>query len=301
MIDTQNMIQYIRFELGGIKYMFEIFTTREVASFLWLLIILVFLIYNKEIRSSLKDILKSIFTPKIIIPFLILFVYIITLTYFFSLSSFWKLEYLKDIIISSIFVIIPFVFTSILTNDTKYFIKKYIVNTLKFTIVAEFIVSTYTFNIYIELIIFPILLILTALDSISKYSSEYYIVHKLTSNILVFLGIIILFFSVYKAINNLDTMQLTDLIITFLIPIFLAISNIPFVYFLTLFTLYESAFTNMCLKDSDNNRIRKNHKIKVFKKCKFSHDKISYFKTNIIHMMYTSMSEEEFDKLIELI
>ena len=50
--------------------MYDVFTTREVAIFIWFLIIAILISLNKNFRSGFINVLKCIFNKQILIPFL---------------------------------------------------------------------------------------------------------------------------------------------------------------------------------------------------------------------------------------
>ncbi len=70
-----------------------------------------------------------------------------------------------------------------------YFRNNILKDSLKFTIVIEFIYSTFTFRLWMELLIIPIITLLVMADAYAKRKEEYYIVHKFMQGIFAIISI----------------------------------------------------------------------------------------------------------------
>lgn len=79
--------------------LFSIFSTREIVSAIYLLLLCIFIIKKKSIRSSLLNLIKIFFSLKIQVPIFLLVVYGSIPVLILNQLSFWKWVYIKDIII----------------------------------------------------------------------------------------------------------------------------------------------------------------------------------------------------------
>lgn len=68
------------------------------------------------------------------------------------------------------------------------YIKKILKDNLKFTMILEFFMSTFTFNMWIELVIIPVITIITVMNVIAERKEEYKSVHKLLDSVLAITG-----------------------------------------------------------------------------------------------------------------
>lgn len=71
-----------------------------------------------------------------------------------------------------------FCFNAVSRETDEKFILNVLKDNLKFTIIIEFIYSTFTFGLLVELLIIPIITILTIADAITEHKKEYHTVHK---------------------------------------------------------------------------------------------------------------------------
>lgn len=120
----------------------SIFPTREIATAIWFIIILIFCFVSSKIRLSAIGIIKSAYTPKLSVPFIFMIAYASLLVFLQAQMPFWKWLYIKDICIWVIFAGIPSCYKAISKNyNDKYFCTM-ILDNLKFMVLVEFIISS---------------------------------------------------------------------------------------------------------------------------------------------------------------
>ncbi|HET9053912.1 MAG TPA: hypothetical protein VFM90_07060, partial [Cyclobacteriaceae bacterium] len=79
-------------------------------------------------------------------------------------------------------------------KDKNYF-KDIVKDTLKWTVVLEFVLSLYTFSLWTELILIPVLIFLGALQGISMTDKKYEKVQNLLSTIITIISLIVVIIS----------------------------------------------------------------------------------------------------------
>ena len=260
--------------------MLEVFTTRELAMFIWFLIFCIASFLNNKIRKSIINVIKCLLSIKLVVPFFMLFSYTCILTLILQLFSIEITKFIKDILLWFIFAGIPFSYSSISKDIDSAYFKKYVFDNIKVITVLEFIVSTFTFKLWIELIIIPIVVIITTLDAVAEMEEKYKSVHKILSCILSFIGIFILDYLRTKNRKN------------FMISIFF----IPVTYILVLYAEYETLFCRMSFRENNDTKIK--NRVYIIKNFRFSLKKIKYFTEKCLYKTYVNMQEEEFKKLV---
>jgi hypothetical protein len=169
--------------------MFDIFSTREIATVLWLIIFIIWVFVNKETRKSAFDVIKIACSKKLLIPFVCMLIYAIALTFLFSLTHMWKWLYIKEIAIWVLLVGVPTCFGAVDPKIDKDYFKKIVIDNLKLVILVEFFISTFTFNIFVEIILMPTLTFLFVLDAFAGTKEEWKAVKVLTSYLLTIIGL----------------------------------------------------------------------------------------------------------------
>ena len=80
-----------------------IFSNREVATFIYLAIFIIVVLFDAKVRSSVLVLIKSALSPKIVQAAMFFLLYASFLTVIFALTPIWKWIYLKDIIMWVVF------------------------------------------------------------------------------------------------------------------------------------------------------------------------------------------------------
>lgn len=275
-----------------------LFSTREIASILWIIIIIILMLMSKDIRKSIIDVIEAVMSRYIIVPTLIIISYgflFIYLTYIFGVN---KPILTKEILQWVLIVGIPLCFNSVNKNVTSDYFKYAISNNFELTVFFQFFISTFTFNLILEMILLPVFTFLVMLDTYVGINDDYKLAKKFTA---VLIGIFILYglaFTIRRASIDYVNLDELDTFISFIIPIVLSILYVPIAFLLCIYSKYEQVFKRMKLYEPKNKLLQLKHRVKVFRICLFSLEKINKFYKEGIKLMYKTMSDEEFDIII---
>ena len=222
----------------------EIFSTRELSLFSWIVIFIIILMFVKSIRTTIWDLVKMLFQKSFLKIYFILSAYLFLLFYFLNSINIWDFSYLKDSILWLFTVGFVLIFKSVQIKDTTYF-KSILKESLKWTVIFEFIINFYSFNFIIEFLMLPILIMIVTTQAYSELDKKNIQVTKLLTNVLSIIGFVFLGFSIYKTIIGYETFFSINTLKIFVLPIILTILFIPFIYFLSLYSTYESYFVRL--------------------------------------------------------
>ncbi|MBK7969370.1 MAG: hypothetical protein IPK08_10745 [Bacteroidetes bacterium] len=134
--------------------------------------------------------------------------------------------------------------------DTKYF-KKLLADSLKWTLLIEFLINFHTFSLIIEILIFPFMLFIVTMQVFSETDKQYEAVNKLFTGILSMIGILIFLYSLILAIYKSNEFFTFGNLNEFLLPVYMTILLMPFLYVIALFIQYESLFVRLRFMTSD--------------------------------------------------
>lgn len=240
----------------------NIFSSREIALFVWFLIFLIFISRTKAVRHSMGAVIKALCKKKLILTFGSLIIYVLIVVSGFYCLGFWDISLLKDTCFWILFSGFLFFMDIDKSRETSY-LSKLVRNSFKFTIIVEFICNFYTFNLISELIIIPVILIFTILQVYSEYSStknpEDKKVATLSKNILGGIGLVGICYVFYKTIIEYELLFTCANLKSFLLPIVLFVLTIPYFYLLALYVNYEELVTNIkCLHRNESPSVSKN-------------------------------------------
>lgn len=277
----------------------DIFSTREIAIGIWLLIFIIFVFASSKIRKSAIDVLKAACTPKLSIPFIGMLIYAVLLVFMLTLLPIWKLIYIKDIVLWVLFAGVPSCFKAIERQIDEHYFLNMILDNLKFIVLVEFIINSFTFNIIVELIMLPAIVFIFMLDTVAGTKAEFLSLKKVTTWIITFLGLAIFWFIFKEAWSSYHNLRIVDLLVSFFIPFVFSCLYMPIAYMFAIYAKYEILFLRMSFKEPKDRVVQQNHRKAVLRACGLSYKRICRFEKECVNNMYVSMKQNEFDELVK--
>lgn len=242
----------------------ETLSTREIAWIIWIFVVFVVLVFDKKLRKSFASVIKALLAWKIIVSIFALILNTVSFVFILNKLGLWDEILLKD----TIFWLFGFGFISLFNineiENNTYF-RNVLWGAIKWTLVFEFIVNFFTFSLLKELIFVPILVFIVLMQTSASFKPEHKPVEKLFTFLLNSIGIFIFVFSLYKTIQQYDKLLTIENLKDFILPVYLTITFIPFLYIYNLIAKYEVLWTrlNITIKDDKQRAIIKKYIIKV--------------------------------------
>lgn len=236
-----------------------IFNNREIALLLWIAVIVLAVLFSK-LRKSLVPIIKILTSKMFLIIFSLIGIYLFGIIFLFKHLDVWQNSNLKDVLFWLFTVGLILVFK---INDAKsnaYF-KGIFLSAIKWTIVLEFVVNLYSFSLFSEIIILPVLVFLAMTQAVAEMDEKHKVVSKFLQNIIAIAGLSIFSYSLYKTVINFDAVLNFQNLVSFLLPSTITILFIPFVYFLALYSTYESYFIHLDFMTVKKDKVKETKKL----------------------------------------
>jgi len=208
----------------------ETFNTRELATFLWIIIFLVFCLFQKNIRASMVDVIKIFFGKYILTIFILMFVYISLQIILLYNVMLWDFSLVKDTVYWILGVASVLLVNVTEVSKNRFYFKNLILSNIKLLIIIEFIVNMYTFNFVVELFIVPLISFFVISAAITESKKEYLLANKTANVIIGVFGFAVVVFFFINLISDFQNFWVLDNLRAFLLPIMLVITFIPFLY-----------------------------------------------------------------------
>lgn len=280
-----------------------LFTNRELAIATWVILFIVLIgilsIYNKDLRKSIFDVFKTLLNKPLRLLIITIVIYFLVVTYLFSILSFWKNAYLKDIVLWFILSGIYFVMKGVDGDNSGHYIRNYIKQNIQFSIFINFIVSYFTFSYFVELLLQLFLYILIIFNVFTKRKIEYKKVYDLSNILLVILSLYFYAQAFGSILIQYDELLSFDTFVSFLIPFIYMIVFIPLVFFFEIYAIYESLFLQLSFMTIKDKKLLNRRKLEILKLCKLSIPRIRYFEKNFLFKFYQKISEEEVQSIYD--
>lgn len=257
----------------AITEVINIFNSRELALFVWILVFLIWSLLKKNLRTCYGDIITATLHPKILLYFLTMTLYIVLIVLGLRSAGYWQTSMLKDTLLWLLFtgVIIG---ANSLTTKNEPFIKTTVIESVQAIVLVEFIANTYTFSFWIEIFIIPLMSIVVMMNVISTTDKKYESVEKFTNWIQGLFGLWVLVYSLSSAISDINNLKSLDTVKIFLLPFFLTILFMPYVYILMLYSDYEQLFIRLKFKNKNDIRFINKTKLRIIFNCNLSRKRV---------------------------
>lgn len=259
--------------------MFNIFSTREVASAIYLILFLAFVLIRAKDITLLTNLIKASLKKIFIIPILCLLVYAGLIVYGLQFIPLWDWILVKDVIIWVLFVATPVCFKAAVNRKkNQYPFKRMVIDNFVWSALLEFFIGAFTFTFVAEMFVVPTFSLIVLLQNHDRENEKYRGAHKLIDGISVITGLLLLVFTIDKAINVIAQDGIVDVLISFCIPIIFSVAFLPVVYFLALKGLYHDLFVLIRIRNKENEKMLSLKKKKVFLTCGLSYRKVQNFR-----------------------
>lgn len=240
---------------------------REKAIGIWLIVFVAWAFSKKEIRSSLWSVFKSMFFTKLAFVFLGTILYTSLIVGILWKFNLWSPLLIKD----AVFWIIGtgYVLLMNLSKDSQkgdYF-KKTALDSIKLTVVLEFVLSLYSFKFWVEIFLVPILFFVVAMNAYAGLKTEYKPVQRLTNWLLIIAGGYNIVFAFSQALGHYRDLATLYNLQVFILPPILSVSFLPFLYLFALFMAYEMLFVRLDVLIKNNKKLATFIKKQIFSLC----------------------------------
>jgi len=211
---------------------------------------------QKSMRNSLADVVKLLFGKYFIAIYLTLSIYLFGIFSLLKSIGIWTSADIKDSIFWLFSVVFVLVFSINKAKESKYF-KGILIDTIIVIAILEFVINVYSFSLLTELIMLPILIFIVMLQAVAELDSKNAQVAKLLTNLMAIFGFGLLIYSIYKMINGYSDFFKLGTLHSFILPIILTVLFLPYLYCLSLYSIYESYFIRLDFMTVKKEKVKK--------------------------------------------
>lgn len=205
---------------------------------IWTIVVVIFCVRDKKIRSSIKECIKSVVEIIMTIPGIFMIIYIIALGLLLYRLGYLKSTIIKDYIWWALFGLIP-VLIRVIQDYKTITIKHIISDVIKFSIIPLFIINTYTMNLGIELLIIPLAFICSACLALCDYKTVSPYVKKVFNGGIIIISIMMIYHAFKDFFINIDDIKNIALWKSIFIDIIGILGSLPLIFYFRWYILYE--------------------------------------------------------------
>jgi len=222
-----------------------IFNNREIAVGIWFFIAAIAGATQPSIRNAAIAVLKAFLVRAIVIWLVAIIIYVGFLIYLLHSFGLWSAQQLKDTIlwVGSVIAISIFRISSI--SKDQHFFRKVVTDNIKLVAVLQFLVSFYSFNLCIELVIVPISTLVGAMLAVAGSSQKYKPAADFLNYAAILLGLFLVAFAIYNVVVGFKSFATIQTLADFSLPPLLSLLYVPFLYLMSRYLAYDTAFAQL--------------------------------------------------------
>lgn len=274
-----------------------LFSNRELAIIIWVVIFFVYALFKKGLRTSLIRLIRVYYGYKLVTLRLLLYLQTGAVTYIlFRTGVFSQYALIKTVVEYSLFSGVVLLYESI--SAPSEHIRKTILHYIAATTILTVYLKSFSYSLFIEVLLLPIVCILVAIIAYAEHHNDPQ--HKTARGcatvILMFMALSGIGYVIYQSIHCQPEVIIEILAREVLVPLIMTCILIPYVYLVAVIAKYESLFTRLNVRSNNERNPSGNHyrkwKIAIIKKCKLDSAKIDICTKQLKIFMYET--DEDF-------
>ncbi len=215
---------------------------RQWAFIFWLAALAVWALSRKDVRASMRAVLRTALTPKILLPLVLLAGWVVGLVVLAYRVGLWSSGRVTDTVLW--FVTAGLVLFSRFDKVSKEpgFARRTALATLEISALVQAVSEFFVLSLVAELLLQPVFALLAMISVVAARQREHQQVKALVDGLMTCAGLGLLLYVSVSLINNWASLDKGDLAQQLVLPVWLTIGVLPFIYLLGLLAAYELAF-----------------------------------------------------------
>jgi hypothetical protein len=251
-----------------------------------------------SVRQSMKDVLRSLFHYKIIMPILGVALYTAAIVRVMAAIYLWEISLLKDTIVWFFACALVFVARYVTSKDNDNIFQKVITESVTLIVILEFLANTYTFPLLAELVIIPVLTLIGMTNAYASVHEEHAKVEKFTKGLLTIAGLVILANAVMRAVADFHNLGSMDTIRSIALAPLLSTLFTPFLYLLVLASNYEQLFIRLNIGAEKSKEVKRYARRQIIKYVGLRMSRLYHLLRNHAFDLMRVQTNDDVDRLL---
>jgi hypothetical protein len=235
-------------------------TNRDLAFLVWLTVVAVLVLVRPGGRRGVMDLVRLV-RGKIAVLLLAYASWTAGAVAVASRFGFWDAGFLKDTLVWFAVPGMALLFGFQKAYQGQGFYGRTLVRVIGLTALVEFYVTLGAFDLWVELLLLPALVLLSGMSAVAGMKPETRAVKQFVDRLTALVGVLLLIATAAYLVRNWEQLDKSALALTFVLPIWLTVATLPFVFLFSLLANYETTFVRIDFFAHDNPKGRRRAKL----------------------------------------
>jgi len=223
--------------------MFDLLSTREWALLMWSLIALAVILRNPGVRKAANSVVRALLNPRLVSVFCLSAIYIAVGLGVWSLLGLFHFDQIKPAVLWAL-IGVPVALFRVGTLDAQLgLVRRWISDTLKITVVVEFIAHFQTFPLIVEFLLIPLSTLMVMMVAYAGTNPKYAQVRRVLNACLALFGAALVGYGLWSVLRDFSGFASASTMRDFYTTPLLALWMTPFLYIVFLYARYGVAHT----------------------------------------------------------
>jgi hypothetical protein len=230
----------------------DVANNRELATVIWFVLIFVACLFIKPVRASFVAVGRTLVGPPLLETLLLLIMYVVLLAWTGHALGIWTTDLLSETIWWFVGTALVLLFNVTVAVGERGFFRRSLLEVLGFTLLLDFFMNDlFVFSLPTELVLLPAITFLGVLAIVAGRDPTTRQVASMTGCLIAFTGFVIAAFVIFNVVTNWTQVTTKEHLLEVLLPAWLTVGFLPFLYVIGVLVAYQSAFTriNWSLRD----------------------------------------------------
>ncbi|HEV8053991.1 MAG: hypothetical protein H0X16_06805 [Chloroflexi bacterium] len=251
-------------------------TNRDIAVAVWFSVAAVFAATRPGLREGVAGILRGLWGP--LGAMLVLYgCYVAAVVAVAARVGVWNVGLGKETVAWFFVPGLALLFSFSRASRERAYLARRVLSVIGLTAIIEFYVGLAVFPLVVELVLLPVVVVLSVFSAAAGFNPETRIVKVVADRLIAVVGLAVLFGTAVVLVGQWESLDKTQLARTFALPIWLTLAAAPFVYAFSLYANYEEHFIRLAL-NSPGKRATTRAKVALVLGYHFRNHELSKFK-----------------------
>jgi hypothetical protein len=218
---------------------------REIASLVWLAVLLAWVLTQPPVRASGTALIRVLVNWKVLLPLAAFALYVVALIAAARRVGLWEASMTKDSIAWLVLVGLGIVLSSNRAASERAFIRDAVRRAIGISAFLEFYMNLVVFDLAVELVLQPTVVVLSLVSVYGHSKREFAPTAKVTDSLLGIIGLALFASVTVQVVREWSELNGGQLLLDLLLPVWLTIGSLPFVFLFALVMSYETAFLRL--------------------------------------------------------
>jgi hypothetical protein len=224
----------------------DLVNSRELATVIWVVLVFVACLLVKPVRASLVKVAQTLAGPPLLETLVVLVMYVVLLAWIGHALGIWTTDLISETVWWFVGTAIVLLFNVTIAVGERGFFLRTLLEVFGFTLLLDFFMNDlFVFALPIELVLLAAITFLGLLTIVAGRDPTTRQVASATGCLMAFAGLGVAGFVIFNVVTNWSQVTTREHVLELLLPAWLTVGFLPFVYVISVLVAYESAFTRI--------------------------------------------------------